>query len=103
MKNNVIPKHVVWEGTYGVIGSHFIKDKNGKIVGHACGGQMGLEYYPMCPHCGEYAYNEKPEKGESLCYCVFCKKPYYPVDWDQRPPAVIDEESIINLAKENKK
>lgn len=57
MKDNI--PEVVWEGTYGVDG------EGEKIT-----------FYPMCPYCGEYAYEDDK--------CIFCHKRYR-LDWSKRP------------------
>lgn len=65
-------KEVVWEGTYGT----------GYVEG--AGFCENLKYFPMCPYCNEYAYEDDK--------CVFCKKPYK-LDWSKRPaPKVLSME-----------
>lgn len=70
-------KEVKWEGTYGSLESGF----DGKMFWD--GGKYGIVYYPMCPHCGEYAYEEDE--------CVFCHKKYK-LDWSKQPPSEPEEE-----------
>jgi hypothetical protein len=57
MSNNKIPE-VVWEATYGL---------------------GGIEFYPMCPYCGELAYQDDE--------CYFCDK-RYKLDWSKQPAKI---------------
>lgn len=70
-------KDVKWEGQYGPLEGGF----DGKCFWD--GGGMGITYAPVCPHCGEFAY----EEGE----CVFCHGKYN-LDWSKQPPAEPEKE-----------
>ena len=65
-------KDVKWEGQYGFLEGGL----DGKCFWD--GGGMGITYAPVCPHCGEFAYEESE--------CVFCHGKYN-LDWSKQPPA----------------
>lgn len=70
-------KDVKWEGQYGPLEGGF----DGKCFWD--GGGMGITYAPVCPYCGEFAYEESE--------CVFCHGKYN-LDWSKQPPAEPEQE-----------
>ena len=88
-KNKNKPLEVIWEGSCGCI-DDYIKDKSGKVVGVAVVG-FGIKFYPMCPHCGEYAVQEEVNPDGNFT-CQFCGGIQKPIDWNKRPATILDEE-----------
>lgn len=70
-------KDVKWEGQYGFLEGGF----DGKSFWD--GGGFGITYVPVCPHCGEFAYEESE--------CVFCHGKYN-LDWSKQPPSEPESE-----------
>jgi len=78
-------KEVLWIGSYGCIDK--ITENSILITG------MGVSYYPMCPHCKEYAYQDENNQEKSGNFkCMFCGGLQNPIDWKKRPASIPEEE-----------